>query len=74
MPAAGLGRLECRLRRAGVFVTNATATGRRGRLRLVLGDQVSAGLAGLGDLDPAIDLVLMAEVRDEATYVRHHKQ
>ena len=55
-------------------MTNATATGRRGRLRLVLGDQVSAGLAGLGDLDPAIDLVLMAEVRDEATYVRHHKQ
>ncbi|WP_420478543.1 cryptochrome/photolyase family protein [Brevundimonas sp. FT23028] len=43
-------------------------------LRLVLGDQLSAGLAGLRDLDPDRDLVLMAEVHDEATYVRHHKQ
>jgi len=43
-------------------------------LRLVLGDQLSDGLAGLSDLDPARDVVLMAEVRDEATYVRHHKQ
>lgn len=43
-------------------------------LRLVLGDQLSDSLAGLGDLDPQRDAVLMAEVRDEATYVRHHKQ
>ena len=43
-------------------------------MRLVLGDQLSDGLAGLGDIDPARDVVLMAEVRDEATYVRHHKQ
>lgn len=43
-------------------------------LRLVLGDQLSDGLAGLADLDTARDVVLMAEVRDEATYVRHHKQ
>lgn len=43
-------------------------------LRLVLGDQLSDTLAGLSDLDPARDMVLMAEVRDEATYVRHHKQ
>src|SRR4051812_557217 len=43
-------------------------------LRLVLGDQLSDGLAGLTDLDPACDVVLMAEVHDEATYVRHHKQ
>lgn len=44
------------------------------RLRLVLGDQLSDSLSALRDLDPARDLVLMAEVQDEATYVRHHKQ
>jgi deoxyribodipyrimidine photolyase-related protein len=43
-------------------------------LRLVLGDQLSDGLSALADLDPARDVVLMAEVRDEATYVKHHKQ
>ncbi|RZJ82385.1 MAG: cryptochrome/photolyase family protein, partial [Brevundimonas sp.] len=43
-------------------------------LRLVLGDQLSASLSALDGLDPAHDVVLMAEVRDEATYVRHHKQ
>jgi len=43
-------------------------------LRLVLGDQLSDDLAGLADLDPDHDVVLMAEVREEATYVRHHKQ
>ena len=47
---------------------------RSGALRLVLGDQLSDGLSALRDLDPAVDEVLMAEVRDEATYVRHHKQ
>ncbi|WP_245528555.1 cryptochrome/photolyase family protein [Brevundimonas subvibrioides] len=45
-----------------------------GVLRLVLGDQLSDGLSALTDLDPARDVVLMAEVRDEATYVGHHKQ
>ena len=43
-------------------------------LRLVLGDQVSDALSALEGLDPARDLVLMAEVNDEATYVRHHRQ
>ncbi len=43
-------------------------------LRLVLGDQLSDGLSSLRDLDPARDVVLMAEVMGEATYVRHHKQ
>jgi deoxyribodipyrimidine photolyase-related protein len=42
-------------------------------LRLVLGDQLSLGLSSLADATPA-DLILMAEVREEATYVRHHKQ
>ena len=43
-------------------------------LRMVLGDQLSSGLASLADLDAAHDIVLMAEVRDECTYVRHHVQ
>ena len=43
-------------------------------LRLVLGDQCSRGLSALDGIDPARDLVLMAEVRAECTYVRHHKQ
>jgi len=43
-------------------------------LRLVLGDQLSDQLSALRGLDPAQDAVLMAEVADEATYVRHHKQ
>ena len=45
-----------------------------GSLRLVLGDQLTRGLSALADLDPAADTVLMAEVTEEATYVRHHKQ
>ena len=43
-------------------------------LRLVLGDQLSDDLSALRDLDPAHDVVLMAEVLGEATYVKHHKQ
>ncbi len=43
-------------------------------LRMVLGDQCSASLAALSDLDPERDAVLMAEVDAECTYVRHHKK
>ena len=43
-------------------------------LRMVLGDQCSAGLSALRDLDPATDTVLMAEVLGECTYVRHHQK
>ncbi|MEO1190795.1 MAG: cryptochrome/photolyase family protein [Pseudomonadota bacterium] len=43
-------------------------------LRLVLGDQLSSSLAGLADLDREQDVILMAEVMAECTYVRHHKQ
>ncbi len=48
----------------------------RGTLRLVVGDQLSppARLSSLRDLDPARDVVLMAETASELTYVRHHKQ
>ncbi|MBB4660060.1 cryptochrome/photolyase family protein [Parvularcula dongshanensis] len=43
-------------------------------LRLVLGDQLTRDIPALRGADPARDVVLMAEVWDEATYVRHHKQ
>ncbi|WP_043363212.1 cryptochrome/photolyase family protein [Belnapia sp. F-4-1] len=45
-----------------------------GVLRLVLGDQLSPDIAALDGLDPARDVVLMAEVMEECTYVPHHKQ
>jgi deoxyribodipyrimidine photolyase-related protein len=43
-------------------------------LILVLGDQLSPQLSSLASGDPAQDRVLMAELHDEATYVRHHKK
>ena len=43
-------------------------------LILILGDQLSTTLSALRDADPHQDRILMAEVRDEATYVRHHKK
>ncbi len=42
------------------------------RLVLVLGDQLSEGLSALREGDPERDTVVMAEVLEEATYVRHH--
>ena len=45
-----------------------------GQLRIVLGDQLTHGIASLSDIDPERDVVLMVEVADEARYVRHHKQ
>jgi deoxyribodipyrimidine photolyase-related protein len=43
-------------------------------LIVVLGDQLSVGLSSLAAGDPNKDLVLLMEVQDEATYVRHHKK
>ena len=40
-------------------------------LRMVLGDQLSHGLSSLRDVAPG-DVVLLAEVVAECTYVRHH--
>ncbi len=40
----------------------------------MLGDQLHRRVSSLTDLDPAHDVVLIVEVRAEATYVRHHKQ
>jgi deoxyribodipyrimidine photolyase-related protein len=44
-----------------------------GVLRLVLGDQLSPNLSSLNGAE-AGDVVLLAEVAEEATYVRHHKK
>jgi deoxyribodipyrimidine photolyase-related protein len=43
-------------------------------LVLVLGGQLSTNLSSLAAADPKQDLVLMCEVAEEATYVRHHKK
>ncbi|WP_375392901.1 cryptochrome/photolyase family protein [uncultured Sphingomonas sp.] len=40
----------------------------------ILGDQLSLGISALRDADPADTAVLMMEVADETTYVRHHRQ
>ena len=45
-----------------------------GSLRFVLGDQLTHSLSSLRGLDKATDVVLIVEVHNEATYVRHHKQ
>ena len=44
------------------------------RLILVLGDQLSLDLSALQAADKALDLVVMAEVMEEGTYVPHHPQ
>ena len=44
-----------------------------GVLRLVLGDQLSPDISSLKDAG-AGDVILLAEVAEEATYVRHHKK
>ena len=43
-----------------------------GRLVLVLGDQLTETLSALAQADKTRDTVVMAEVADEAAYVRHH--
>ncbi len=43
-------------------------------LRFILGDQLSWNLPSLEGVDKERDVILMVEVAEEATYVRHHKQ
>jgi deoxyribodipyrimidine photolyase-related protein len=43
-------------------------------LRLLLGDQLNLKISSLSDCNKDKDIVLMCEVWDEATYVRHHKK
>jgi len=42
------------------------------RLVLILGDQLSEDLSALREADKDNDLIVMAEVADEASYVAHH--
>lgn len=43
-------------------------------LRLILGDQLSESISSLKHSNPDQDIILMCEVWDEATYVKHHKK
>ena len=43
-------------------------------LVLILGDQLSHHISSLQGFDPAQDIVVMAEVAEEAGYVGHHKK
>ena len=45
-----------------------------GNLIVLLGDQLSEDVAALSQGDKSRDIVLMAEVAEEAGYVRHHKK
>ncbi len=44
------------------------------KLRLILGDQLSQSISSLKDADMDTDVILMCELRTEATYVKHHKK
>jgi len=44
------------------------------KLRLILGDQLSRDISSLKGCVPSDDIILMCEVWDEATYVKHHKK
>lgn len=43
-------------------------------LRLILGDQLNTRISSLEDCDKAADTLLLCEVWEEATYVKHHKK
>ena len=43
-------------------------------LILILGDQLSPQISSLRNADPDKDTILMCEVMDEASYVKHHKK
>lgn len=43
-------------------------------LVVILGDQLSLRISSLKQADPSTSVILMAEVRSEATYVKHHKK
>ena len=43
-------------------------------LRVILGDQLSLNISSLKGCDKQNDIILMCEVWDETTYVKHHKK
>ena len=42
------------------------------KLILILGDQLTEDISSLRELDPGKDVIIMAEVLGEASYVAHH--
>ncbi len=44
------------------------------KLRLILGDQLCHNISSLDDVEAKSDIILLCEVRSEATYVKHHKK
>lgn len=44
------------------------------KLCLILGDQLNQSISSLNNFNKKTDQVLMAEVKSEATYVKHHKK
>lgn len=44
------------------------------KLILIFGDQLNQNISSLSDIDKNHDLILMCEIWEEATYVRHHKK
>ena len=55
-------------------MSDSNDIGQRRRLVLLLGDQLSSDISALRHADRHRDRILMAEVAQEATYVRHHKK
>ena len=43
-------------------------------IRLILGDQLSESISSLKDCNLNTDIILICEVLEEATYVKHHKK
>jgi deoxyribodipyrimidine photolyase-related protein len=43
-------------------------------LVVILGDQLNLKMSSLSDFNKETDSILMSEVREEATYVKHHKK
>ena len=43
-------------------------------LRLIFGDQLSQDISSLKDCDKSSDFVMLCELMEEATYVKHHKK
>ncbi len=75
---SGLGECEVLLatlsKRHDPERSDAAAGNVMSALRIILGDQLSFDMSALAGHDPAQDIVLMMEVMEENTYVRHHKQ
>jgi deoxyribodipyrimidine photolyase-related protein len=44
------------------------------KLILILGDQLSEGISSLHSANRSSDIIIMLEVAEETTYVRHHKK